>query len=196
MAKAEYRSAVRSRKLILAALADLMLEKQMEKITVTDVVNRAQINRGTFYAHYADIPDVIDKLVENAFLRIRDALLGTTCSLQELPAALLRQVQQMLEEEPVLFHKIMTSTASRQMRDQLCSVLLDYMLEHEADFNTGSREDYEFKIRFCAGGLSQLYQDWFSGLLNCSLEELTRRAVDMVLSIIETEKQTGEPVCS
>jgi len=52
MAKAEYRSAVRSRRLIHTALADLLLEKPLDKITVTDVVNRAEINRGTFYLHY------------------------------------------------------------------------------------------------------------------------------------------------
>ena len=68
MARAEYRSAIRSRKLINAALADLLQEKPLDKITVTDVVNRAQINRGTFYAHYADIPDVIQNLIQNLLL--------------------------------------------------------------------------------------------------------------------------------
>ena len=38
MAKAEYRSAVRSRKLINDALADMLIEKPLDKITVTDVV--------------------------------------------------------------------------------------------------------------------------------------------------------------
>ena len=67
MAKAEYRSAIRSRKLINEALVDLLLEKQLDKITVTDVVKRAEINRGTFYAHYKDIKDVINHWVEEAF---------------------------------------------------------------------------------------------------------------------------------
>ena len=74
MAKAEYRSAVRSRKLIKAALADLLQEKPLDKITVTDVVNRAQINRGTFYAHYTDIPDVIHHLIQHTFSNIQEVL--------------------------------------------------------------------------------------------------------------------------
>lgn len=48
MAKAEYRSSIRSKQLINAALADLLQEKPLDKITVTDVVRRAGINRGTF----------------------------------------------------------------------------------------------------------------------------------------------------
>ena len=90
MAKAEYRSAIRSRKLINKALADLLQEKPLDKITVTDVVNRANINRGTFYAHYADIPDVIEHLVDQSFCRFRDALTGQSNSLEEIPGMIVR----------------------------------------------------------------------------------------------------------
>jgi restriction endonuclease len=48
MAKAEYRSSLRSKKLISKALANLLTEKPLDQITVTDVVSRADINRGTF----------------------------------------------------------------------------------------------------------------------------------------------------
>ena len=48
--KAEYRNALRSKALIKDSFVTLMQAKPLEKITVTDVVNKAQINRGTFYA--------------------------------------------------------------------------------------------------------------------------------------------------
>lgn len=80
MAKAEYRSAIRSRKMINDALADLLMEKPLDKITVTDVVRRADINRGTFYAHYRDIPDVVDHLIQQTFSVIRDAMTGQNAS--------------------------------------------------------------------------------------------------------------------
>ena len=58
--KAEYRSSSRSKLLIRNALVSLMQEKPFEKITVTDIVKRADINRGTFYAHYKDSRQVLD----------------------------------------------------------------------------------------------------------------------------------------
>ena len=39
----------RTKKLLRQALASLMQEKEFQNITVTDVVRRADINRGTFY---------------------------------------------------------------------------------------------------------------------------------------------------
>ena len=53
--KKNYRNAVRSKKMIRQACLELLQEKPCEKITVTDIVARADLNRSTFYAHYPDI---------------------------------------------------------------------------------------------------------------------------------------------
>lgn len=124
MAKAEYRSAVRSRKLIKAALADLLQEKPLDKITVTDVVNQAEINRGTFYAHYSDIPDVIHQMVEEAFCRIRDVLDDQTCAIEALPGVLVERIQSILDEDQAFYRKILASHAAKQLSDQLCDVVV------------------------------------------------------------------------
>ena len=184
MAKAEYRSAIRSRKLIKEALADLLQEKPLDKITVTDVVNQAQINRGTFYAHYADIPDVINHLIQQTFSNIRDALSDQPRNFVGIPHTLLARIQMILEEDLDFYRKIMNSSASALMQEQLVRITLDYLLQWEADFGFGNHEQYVLMIRFCAGGLSNLYHDWFAGQLPFSLDELTRRAENLLGSII------------
>ena len=67
--KKEYRSAVRSRRLIHQAFLELLQEKDFEKITVTDIVKRADINRSTFYAHYPDVRGMVEALLENTVSR-------------------------------------------------------------------------------------------------------------------------------
>ena len=47
---------------IRSALYELLKEMDYDKITVTAVCNRAEINRATFYKHYLDVEDLIDKL--------------------------------------------------------------------------------------------------------------------------------------
>ena len=60
--KKEYRSAIRSRRFIRQAFLELLKEKRFDKITVTDIVNRADINRSTFYAHYTDVKALIEEI--------------------------------------------------------------------------------------------------------------------------------------
>jgi len=184
MAKAEYRSALRSRKLINSALADLLQEKPLEKITVTDVVNRAGINRGTFYAHYRDIPDVIDHLIQQTFSHIRDAITREPMQVADIACTLLSEVQKILESDLELYQKIMSSSAAVIMQEQLVSVMVDYFLAHEELFGFFSPEQYVLSVRFCAGGLGALYRDWFLGKQPCSLDELTQIAQTMVRKIV------------
>jgi len=52
------RRAVRSKRLIIEAWRELILEKDYKKITVSDIVERADIGRATFYAHFEDKEDL------------------------------------------------------------------------------------------------------------------------------------------
>ena len=52
------RRAVRSKRLIIEALRELILEKDYKKISVSDIVKRADIGRATFYAHFEDKEDL------------------------------------------------------------------------------------------------------------------------------------------
>ena len=184
MAKAEYRSAIRSRKLINTALADLLQEKPLDKITVTDVVKRAEINRGTFYAHYADIPDVIDHLIQQAFSGIREAISQQPRQFADVPSVLLLRIQSMLEEDLDFYKKILNSSIAIRMSDQLAEIVLDYLLQHEEEFSKGTHEEYVLTMRFCAGGLTNLYHDWFAGKLPLTLDELTNSAQQLITRVI------------
>ena len=184
MAKAEYRSALRSKKLINDALADLLLEKPLDKITVTDVVNRAQINRGTFYAHYADIPDVLDNLIQHTFANIREAISLPPESVSQIPGVLLGRIQALLQNDLEFYQKIMNSSAAPLMMNRLMDVVLAYLLENQLLFFPDKPDQYALTLRFCAAGLSGLYRDWFTGKLNMTLDELTATATAFLQQII------------
>lgn len=184
MAKAEYRSAIRSKRMIISALADLLQEKPLDKITVTDVVNRAEINRGTFYAHFSDVPDVIHHLILGIFSTIKQAISEEPKQLSDIPHVLLKRIQMFLEEDMEFCQKVMNSSASVMMQEQLIQFVMEYMLQHEHVYGFGDHRLYELAIRFCAGGLGNLYRDWFAGKMDLTLDQLTQEAENMVSRII------------
>lgn len=49
----------RTRQLIRDALVGLILEKGYEKVTIQDIIDRANVGRSTFYAHYRDKEDLL-----------------------------------------------------------------------------------------------------------------------------------------
>ena len=52
----------RTKRAIYTAFAGLLSEKELHKITVQELVDRADIGRATFYTHYLDIYDLNDKI--------------------------------------------------------------------------------------------------------------------------------------
>lgn len=49
----------RTRQALHEALVDLILEKGFEKVTVQDIIDRANVGRSTFYLHYRDTEDLL-----------------------------------------------------------------------------------------------------------------------------------------
>ncbi|MGN0039224.1 MAG: TetR/AcrR family transcriptional regulator [Coriobacteriales bacterium] len=58
------RRQVRSREAIREAFKELLQEKDLSQITVTEIARRADRDRKTFYLHYGSIDDLIDELLQ------------------------------------------------------------------------------------------------------------------------------------
>jgi AcrR family transcriptional regulator len=71
MSKAD-RRITKSQEAIKKAVIELMSEKKYDDITIQDISDRANLNRGTIYSHYLDKYDLLDKLIEEHINELRD----------------------------------------------------------------------------------------------------------------------------
>ena len=62
MSKNMDRRVRKTRAQLRQGLAELLKEKSLKEITVKELVEKVDINRSTFYLHYADIYDMMEKI--------------------------------------------------------------------------------------------------------------------------------------
>ncbi len=64
---------IKTRRSIKEAFMELIMMKPVNKITVTELAERAEISKGTFYLHYLDIYDLYNRLVEEVANKIAES---------------------------------------------------------------------------------------------------------------------------
>lgn len=180
--KAQYRNAIRSKKLIRLAFIELLQTKALDRITVTNIVEKADLNRGTFYAHYADINMLIqsieDEIVQSLYELLSEAK-GTY--LLKDPLTLFLKISQYLEENKELIIVLMGSQTTNLFIVQLPDLIAKHLASSE-DIDEEVRSSSSFKERcyFYAGGAGSLYMAWFRGTVSGSLEDVAYRLAEII----------------
>ena len=182
--KKEYRSAIRSRRLIREAFLALLQEKKLEKITVTDIVKRADINRSTFYAHYPDVMGLVEELVNDIITRsmglVRDIDIR---DIFRDPMPFLTALISIGQENIELYRLLAKSEFALQQIEKMKTLLVQKAVS-EVDIPEPIRQSNTYKIRvsFFIGGILNTYQQWIQGELDCSIEEIARSIGHMLRS--------------
>jgi len=172
--KAEYRSAIRSRRMIREAYMELLKEKDLSKITVTDIITRADLNRATFYAHYPDVRGVTEEIENEIIEKMLEVLKEFQfTNFFRNPAPLLLQASRYLEEDADFYRILVRANGSEIFMEKLKKVFADHML-NDSDIPESMRQSQMVELRVCyfAGGIVNLYKQWFRGDLHCTLNDI------------------------
>ena len=87
----------KTKRAIRSAFYELIKEKPLEKITVTEIAARAEINKTTFYAHYETVYDLVDQLEQEAVGEVISQL-NTAQALLSAPRAFVKEMYALLSK--------------------------------------------------------------------------------------------------
>ena len=186
--KAEYRSAIRSRRLIREAFLAILQESGSARMTVTEIVRRADINRATFYAHYPDVQGVINEIeneiIGKMFDVLKEAPQGDFLS---NPQPLIESVSRYVEENMAYFSILVKANEALPFMDKMKTVFVDFMRGYNG-IPAAIRLDPRFPLRcmYFAGGLLSIYQQWLLGNLSCSMQVLSDEVGELIKYFAES----------
>lgn len=137
---------------ILNGFARLLQDNELDKITVTMLVEKCNISRQTFYYHFADIQALIDWGVRQYTLGCVEAAKNAS-DIKEATIIYLNKI----ESHKLFMKKCFSSSLSRYMTYLIRKSIIEYSSEFYArssNLGTDSQDAAEFIIQFTANGVT------------------------------------------
>ncbi len=178
----EYRSSIRSRRMIRQAFLDLLEEKEFGKITVTDIVNRADLNRSTFYAHYPDVQGVVEEIQDEIINKNMEMVRQLKYrNILKDPMPYLNSICTTLEENMRLYAKMGHTAEVHLHLDKYRRIIVQDIVNHpEIPEELRKAPYFEIRIHFFVGGIMNTYQQWAEGNLERTLTEISCEIASLI----------------
>ena len=186
--KPEYRNKIRSKNMIKEAFFELLKEKDYSKITVTDIVNKANLNRSTFYAHYMYVGAITDEFEDEVIDKMMELLKQFEFkSFFKNPTPLLLEISRFLESHEKEYRILLKINDAETFLKKLRDIFATH-LKSDTDIPEylSDTKMVNLRISYFSGGIINMYQDYFNGKLDCTLNDIALE-VSKLLSLEANE---------
>ncbi len=179
----------KTKQLLRQSLAALLGEKPLSEITVKELTDRADVNRGTFYCHYRDIYDLKDQVERELFEELMAVIdTYTTDTLRQGLRPILADVFRFLKRNGD-FVLVMLRPDS-QSGSRTGNVFLDRI--RAEIFRRGLQEwqdlygfqdsaQWEYYLDFVVAGCVALLQSWAKNGMRETPEEMAALSEQLIL---------------
>ncbi len=187
----------RTENLILHGLTTLLQKKSIKEITVRELSDLVDINRSTFYLHYTDIYDLLEKTEQRLLKQLSDAV-SENWTEPETPKnfyAFLEKTFTILSENAQLCSALMgpngdiafLRTIEKMFHEKGMRTLRSFAPKQLRD------EDLLYAISFALSGCMGLVSQW---LKNSCPEPPSHMAELTLILLREGTRSIGAPLCT
>ena len=178
-----------TKRALVASLKDLLAEKPLDKITVTDLTEHCGVNRMTFYYHFKDIYD----LVEWACIESATRALAGQKTYDTWQQGFL-QILQAVQKDKVFVTKVYHSISREHIENYLYRLTYDLMIgvvEEKAAGMTVRPEDKEFIANFYKYAFVGLTLEW----VRTGMKDDPAALIERVSTLIHGDITKGLEAC-
>lgn len=168
-------SRVRYTKMVLKqALLKILQSKPIGKVTIKEICEEANLNRGTFYLHYNEPNDLLRE-IENEFVNENMGYFSPYIQESNDVNHLTGLFNCIMKNQEICII-LMGSHGAPQFLERIQSMMQDSILDQwQVEFPEYDHRDLEFVYNFIMPGAMRLILNWAKNNDNLTTESLARR---------------------
>jgi len=182
---------LRTRRLIMDSFIELSSNKEFKDITIKDITTEAMINRATFYYHFEDIYDLLEKALSEVLLvNLNEEVYKTDQINEEVFIRILTAITNFQKSLSNRCHRGYEDTIARIIREQL-EIIFYKMLVKQTP--TEDKEAPKINAVILSWGIYGASVEWKRNGMTIQPEEFIKPSIPYLLSGIEmgTKKLTS-----
>jgi len=164
--KKEDRRVRRTKKMLTQALTELLQQKQVKEITVRELTELADMNRGTFYLYYKDIFDMLEKIEDDLFEQLNEIFAHherEVVTAQTRP--ILLELFQFIAENREMCQVLLSPNGDMNFLHRLNEVLREKCLQVYRAVTPGGGDGtdvFDYQYSFIVFGCAGIIRAWVS----------------------------------
>ncbi len=185
--------AIQTENRIKGVFLNLLGEKELGRISVSEICKRAEIHRTTFYVHYKDVADLMDHLVAEMYQQLMDIFVEEGRGMRD---GGFRRMFELIGKHKTFFRTYMDAGRLDLNYDRLPAALRDNIDRIVPIMGYASEEELLYHQAFFCEGLSAVIRRWVRRGCQESPEEMERIIVSEYKSdmkLFETGNASGVP---
>ena len=138
-----------------------MQHKQVKDITVRELAERVDVNRGTFYLYYRDIFDLLERLEEDLFEQLNEVILahkGEPVLAHIRP--MLTDVFHIVAENKEICRVLLSDNGDIKFLQRLSDVIQEKLRTEWLNGYVENETEFEYRYAFGALGFVGLLRTW------------------------------------
>ena len=192
--KSADRRTQKTKKALCNALAELLTEKELHKVTVQEITDRADVNRATFYNHYLDVYDLYEKIEENTLVELGLLMLRLEETSSEATFANLINY---ISEYRTIFKMIFSPNTTGQLKSKMQQLIEGVLRQIQIEKHGTSREDkkLEYMSSYRSQGCLAVISKWVLGNMEEPEEFIIQTITELdqnMENFLETKKEDGK----
>lgn len=173
MVQSEDRRIRKTKKAMTDALAGLLLEKPLNNISVREIADVADINRGTFYLHYRDVYDMVEQLQNEIFEKFNEIVENyEPKEAIESLFPMLAELFNLLAENAELAKVLIGKNGDASFVDKLKNVLREKCFANAQKLlNIKNNDEFNYFYHYIISGCTGICSAWLnSGMKETPME--------------------------
>ena len=159
---------VKTQKVLLDALYELIKTKKLSCISITELCSKAGINRNTFYYHYNNIYELLSENKNQLIKQINDIF-----NKYKTPSPdMLTEILYAIKDRPQFINILYSPNCDLDYFEEICDLASQKTAEYYNSKGFTSPKDLMI-CHYSNAGTNSIFRDWIKGGMKEDPEEIT-----------------------